>query len=506
MRYHMFRRLLVLGAGLLLVGCGGGAEQAAVYRAEKLLYAARKTEAEARLATPQPDSTTLLRVREAFMKVRASAPGPHKIEGDKRTRERRIAAIRTIGAAEASGVRLALEARRADLALEAAERLQIEAAADTATARQAAFMAVAAYQGLRRYDDAVAQMKRILATYPPLPPPPNGEDPILLIPESIVNLRRNLGEDEAATRELRFALQYYQGLLERKQIPGLEAQIRARVLRTNLELNQVGRALEEANTLERLVMSTPSLRSMLAEVAFAKGKIKATVDKDPREGIAILDRIATDFPNSPLAPRALFEAATQMESKGRLEDARGRYEAILQRFPATPEVAPLSLYRLGMVQEKLGDWTRAKSTFESVPIKYPRSTAAAEAPLAVIQHYVREGRRTAAELYFSKALETYRALIKQDDTGRLAPLFRVKMLQIYAAGRDSNGIYEITEEMLQNDPKHPYTAQVLLEAAKAAKSFGNERRGLAYLRRFLQDYPRSPLAGEVRRELKEHGG
>ncbi|MEK7347433.1 MAG: tetratricopeptide repeat protein [Candidatus Eisenbacteria bacterium] len=506
MRRRTFRQVLVIGTGLLLVGCGSGAEQAALYRAEKLLYEARKAETQARLATSQPDSTALLQVREAFLKVKRSAPGPYKLEGDARGRARVAAIMRTVGTAEVSGGRLALEAKRADLALETAQRLQSGAATDTATARQAAFMAVAAYQSLRRYDDVVAQMKRILATYPPLSPPPNGEDPVLAIPEAIVNLRRNLGEEQAAARELREALEYYQGLLRRPQTPALEAQVRARVLRTHLELNQVGRALEEANTLERLVMATPSLRSMLAEVGYAKGKIKASTEKNPSEGIAILDRIATDFPNSPLAPRALFEAAVQTESKGRLEDARARYEAILQRFPNTAEVAPLSLYRLGVVQEKLGDWGRAKATFESIPVHYPRSTAAAEAPVAVIQHYAREGRRTAAELYFSKALATYRELIKQDSTGQVAPLARMKMYQIYAAGRDSNGIYEIADEMLRVDRGHPYTAQVLLEAARAAKAFGNSQRATAYLRRFIQEFPRSPVIGDVRRELKEHGG
>jgi tetratricopeptide (TPR) repeat protein len=497
--------MLVVGAILAVTGCGG-AEQAALYRAEKLLYEARKAETEVRLSNAHPDSITLLRVRAEYLKVRESSPGPYKIEGDLHSRVRTISMIRTIGAGEASGVRLALEAKRADLALATAERLQVEAASDTSTSRQAAFMAVAAYQGLRRYEDAIAQMKKILTLYRPMPPPPKGEDPVIVIPEAIVNLRRNLGDEEGAAREMRFAVDYYQRELEKTPYRAVEAQLRARLLRTYLELSQVGRALEETNKLERLIMATPSLRSMLAEVAFAKGKIKATIDKDPGDGIAILDRIATDFPDSPFAPRGLFEAGTHLEKVGNLRGAQERYESILQRFPAAPEVAALSLYRLAMVHEKMGDWGKAKVTFESVPVRYPRSSAAAEAPVAVIQHYMREGQKSAAQRYFSKALITYRGLIARDSSGELAPLFRVKMFQIYAAGRDSNGVYKITEEMLQNDPKHPYTAQILLQAARFAKEFGNVPRGLAYLRRFLQDFPRSPVVADVRREIKEHGG
>ena len=91
-------------------------------------------------------------------------------------------------------------------------------------------------------------------------------------------------------------------------------------------------------------------------------------------------------------------------------------------------------------------------------------------------------------------------------SGVIAPLYRLKMYQIYSAQKDSTGIYATTEEMLRNAPRHPYTAQMLLDAARSAREFGNPSRGVAYLRRFLQEFPKSPLAGDVRREIKEHPG
>ena len=418
-----------------------------------------------------------------------------------------MSTLRAVGLAEAAGVRLALESRRADLALEAAERLQTEGAADTATARQAAFMALAAYQGLRRYEDVVAQMKRIMATYPPLPAPPGEEeDPVLGLPAAIVSLRRTLGDEAAAARELRAGLGYYEGLLERPLTPSLEAQVRARILRANLELNQPGRALQEVNNLERLVTSTPSLRPMMAEISFAKGKIKAAIEADPSDGIAILERVAADYPKSPLAPRAILEVAAALERRGRNVDAMARYQDLLKRFPQSAESAPLALYRLGIVQEKLDDWPNAKRTFESLPIRYPRSTSAAEAPVAIIQHYLREGRRTVAQQYMGRAMGVYRELVKRDSTGEMAPLFRVKMFQLSVARGDSTGVYDVTDEMLRSDPKHHFTAQILLEAARAAKAYGHPGRAAAYLRRFQREFPKSPLAGQVQQELRRLEG
>lgn len=505
-RSSVRRILLVAAASLLTAGCGDAPKRAALYHAEKLLYDARKAETAARLGTTPPDSAALLLLRARYLKVRAVAPGPYTVAGSAADSEIAMATIRTVGIAETQAVRMAIEARRPDLGLEAARRLESEVAGDAVTARQAAFMAVAAYQALRRFDDAAAKMKEIVKAYEPLPPGESGEDPVLGIPEALVNLRRNLGDEEGAARELRDALTYYQSLLGKPRPPALEAQIRARLLRTYLELGQTSRGLEEVNQLERIVTGTPSLRPMLAEIYFAKGKIRATLDRDPSDGITILDRIAVDYPNSSLAPRAIFEAAALLESKGNFEGAKQRYQSLLQRFPNAMDVAPIALYRLGITYDRMGNWPASKGILESVPARYPRSPIAAQAPMAIIQHYLAEGRKTVAQAYLVKALETYRSLIERDSAGYVAPHFRVKMFQIYASRGDSSSLYAITDEMLRNDPHHPYTAQALLEASRAAGRFGNPSRRLAYLRRFAQDFPKSPLVPEVRRELRAAGG
>lgn len=503
MRRVGFAALVMLG--LAVGGCADRGDLAALYRAEKLYYEAQRAETEARLTGTPPDSVKLLGLRTRYLLVRDIVKTPKGLPDSGAARDRALSVLRAVGAAEAAGVRLALEAKRPDLALESSQRLRREVIADTTTSRQAAFMTVAAYQGMRRYDDAIAEMKRILATYPPTGPTSAGEDPVLAIPEAIVSLKRNLGDEEGAARELREGLAYYQGLLERPQPAVVEAQIRARVLRTNLELKQPAAALDQVNRLERLVLSTPSLKSMLAEVAFAKGKIKAMIERDPSDGMAILDRVAVDFPGSPFAPRALLEAALQAESHGESEGARVRYQTILQRFRQSRE-APTALLRLGIVQDKLDDWTTAKATIESVPIKYPHSMAAADAPMAVIAHYMRENRRTAAQLYVPRALETYRTLVESDSSGQFAPVYRVKMFQLYLANEDSLGAYAIADEMVRTDPKHPYTAHILLESARTASRLGNRTRAIAYLQKFLKEFPMSPLAGDIRRQLKALGG
>jgi TolA-binding protein len=477
-----------------------------LFRAEKILYEAGHAEARARLEATSPDSTTLMALRAGYLAVRRAAPGPYGAAKGSGATPLDRDLLRAVATAEANGARLAILAHRSDLALEAATQLTTDAGEDSVTSRQAVFMKLAAFQSLRRFEDAITEMKAILKRYPPAPPPENGDDPILVLPETIVKLRRNLGDEAGAEREQRDALVYYESLLGRPLPALLEAHVRARVLRTALDLDQPGKAFAQADDLERLVRSHSELKPMMAEVAFAKGKMRAAVDRDPSEGVAILERIGTDFPGSPFAPRALLEAGLELEKKGRLEDARVRYQAVLQRYPDVADVAPQAMYRLALVQEKMGDWGTAKATLEGIPLRYPQSQPAAEAPIAVIQHYANEGRRTAAQLYFAKALETYRGLVARDSTGRYAPLFRVKMFQIYTAKQDSTGLYDVVDDMLRHDPRHPFTARALLEVSRAAEAFGNKGRAIGYLRRFLQDFPQSPLAPDVRRRLKSLGG
>ncbi|HSQ59217.1 MAG TPA: tetratricopeptide repeat protein [Acidobacteriota bacterium] len=497
------------GAALaaLLVGCGDARELSLLYRCEMIYYKARKAEEALRLGGARPDTTALASLRNRYLAVRKVAPGPYRVEGDSAQRERTAGILRVVGVAETQAARIALEMRRPDLTLASAGWLKEQAGADSAATRQAAFMTVAALQGLRRFDDAVAEMKSILRRYPPqVTASVEDEDPVLGLPQAIVDLKENLADEAGAARERREAQDYFQGLLSRRQPPLLEVQIRTRLLRTLLDLEQPSRALEQANTLERLIAGTPSLRPHLGEIQFAKGKILTVIQRDPSDGIDLLERVATDFPGSPIAPRAIYEAGLAYEGSGRFPEAIAHYETVLERFPEAPDVAPLSMYRLALVQDRVGDWGKAKRTLEALPIRFPRSQAAAEAPTAVIQHYLRENQKTAAKMYLPRAYEQYRSLATTDSTGRYAPLFRLKMFQVASMREDSTAMYSVAEEMLRRDPRHPYTAQILIGAARAAAERGNPTRSARYWRRFLQEFPYSPLAEGAKRELKRLEG
>jgi outer membrane protein assembly factor BamD (BamD/ComL family) len=174
----------------------------------------------------------------------------------------------------------------------------------------------------------------------------------------------------------------------------------------------------------------------------------------------------------------------------------------VQRFPKADEVAALALFRQGLLDDRRGEWASAKRVFESIPRLYPGSQAAAEAPMAVIDHYWREGFRTAARNYLSRASDTYEELLERDPAGKWAVLIRFKVHQVARLGRDSTGMYAVTEEMLRRHLRHPYTGQVVLGTARASAEFGNPARGAGYLSQYLEDFPQSPLADQMRQDLR----
>ncbi|HKQ19166.1 MAG TPA: hypothetical protein VJW75_05405, partial [Candidatus Eisenbacteria bacterium] len=155
--------LLVLTAAVS--GCGEAGSRAARYRAEKMMFDAARSEAEARLGRSRPDTTALLRVRGNFAAVRIAIPPPYIRSKSKDGFAAGVELLRTVGRAELSAARLAMEAGRPDLALEHAEWLSANSEGDTLSRRQADFAAVGALRQARRTEEAIARMHAMLERY-----------------------------------------------------------------------------------------------------------------------------------------------------------------------------------------------------------------------------------------------------------------------------------------------------------------------------------------------------
>ena len=196
------RLLAVLACAALLAGCSNLEGMATRYRAERMVWKAQRRETQLRVGKAAPDSATLLRIRAEYQKLRQTFPPPFIPGQGPGVEKIRRDVAHQVGMAELTASRIALYAHRPDLALESARWVRSIADADTALSREADVGTVMALRGLRRFDEAIATMRTMLDRYPPAAPrSPEQEDPILNVPDAIIELRGETSDSTLVSQD-----------------------------------------------------------------------------------------------------------------------------------------------------------------------------------------------------------------------------------------------------------------------------------------------------------------
>lgn len=98
----------------------------------------------------------------------------------------------------------------------------------------------------------------------------------------------------------------------------------------------------------------------------------------PGEALAPLQRLAKDFPGSPLLrPAQLLYADTLFEGKN-YKDAYAAYQRFIEKFPSGAD-ALSATYKSALCLEQMGDTTGSTATLRTIWLKYPASPFAAKA-------------------------------------------------------------------------------------------------------------------------------
>jgi TolA-binding protein len=494
-------RLLLVAILALTAGCGTAERRAERYRIEQAIYQAKKAETEAFLGRSRPDSVGLLRLRDGYVRVRDAAHPPF-LKGSAKEQAIGREALQLVAAAQSQAARFGMMAGRPDLALQSAEWLEQHAEGDPMTMRQGDFVTAGALRAVGKGEEAIERMRGMLRRYEPVPPPPgtSQEDEILGVPEMMAQVRREMGDQAGALRELDYGNGYYKGLLQKPREPMLEALIRARIVRNDLELNRAPDALEQVTALEKLVAAHPDLNALTPELRYSRAKIRLMTNSADVQGIAMLEQFAKEYPRHSLAPRALFDAAVYLENAKQFPVALARYREVVALYPRNLDVAPVSLFRQGMLEERTGAWDAAKATLESIPVKYPRTQAAVEAPFTIAMRYYARGDREAAKAALARAIVVYQTMIANDSTSALVPVCKFNVLRGQLSLGEWDQALVTVDDLASHFPRHPYTAQALLEGAKVADANKQKDRAAGYLQQYLENFPTSPLAAQVRQE------
>ena len=490
----------------LLAGCSQLDGMATRFRVERMLFEAQRTETRLRIGKAAPDSATLLRIYFEYRKPRLNFRAPYFAGSGAGAEKIRRDITRQIGLAELAASRTALQAHRPDLAIESARWVVTVAGTDTVLAREGYVAMVFTLRALRAFDEAIITMRAMLERFPPAEPrSPDQEDPILNIPDAIIELRGETADSSMVGQDRAYAVAYYRRLLAAHPSPFLESQVRARLSRTLLEAGDANAAFAEVSTLRALVQRTPGLRSLEPEILYTEGRIRG-MQKDFKSALSIYDGIAKTHPASPFAARALLDAAVIAERVGKPGDAIARYRAILDRPNPDPAIASVASYRMAMVMDQIGRWEDAKQVLEGIPTQYPRSRAGVEAPFAIVEHYNRARQPDAAKAALAKAIDTYRVLIRQDTVSAYATVYRWNTLRAQAALGRAKDALSTVDQMAENDRGAPITSEALFQGAQIALGIGDKVKSDVYLQRIVMEYPRSPRAAGIRKYLSEHAG
>lgn len=502
------RWIVTLLAVTSMAGCGDAGLHATRYRAERLLWQGERAEAKARLGRTVPDSLTLLSLRDRYLEVPKQVQVPELRSTNPRTVELHREVTRLLATAEIQAARLALRAKRPELAIEAARKLAASAGKDSLIARRADFFLVATYREMGRDEDAIALMREMLKRYEPLPPErPGAEDALLAVPQAILTMRRDMQDVAGLRVAAAEAVAYYKSLLEVPRSPELESQIRARLVRIVLEVGDYAEGSRQLNALQDLVDRTPSLAAMKPELQYSEAKVAAmrAAGSNPDQAIKMLEGFARDYPKAPQAARARFEAAVLLEGSGKRREALERYKGVVESYPNNTDVAPTALFRRAMLEEGFQNWDVSKNILESIPLLYPDTRAALEAPLAVVNRYVRARDKNAADQALERAIETYGRLVSRDTLSSFTPLYRWNIYLCQASLGKWKDAVQTVDDMARMHPDHPIVAQALLEGAKLANRNKDKATAGRFLGQFLVLFPNSPLVPDVRRELAQLG-
>ena len=500
---------LLLALVPAIQGCGDAALRADSYRLQQGLWEAYRAEQAATLLESTPDSTTRLALRLKYIGAVDAASASLRSTATGRPRsaiERRF--LQVISQGEIEAARLAHAAGRPDLALARCRGLVQLAEGDTSVTRRADILIAGSLRRMGRFEEAIDAMKGMMVRYPPRPPDSTGiEDFVLSLPIMIVDLRKELGDERGTGLALKAAETYYQGLAGGGGLaPTLEAQVRSRWVHTLLEQEKMPEAMAGLDSLESLVTRVAEMSPMIPEVRYTRIKLRSMSERDHSGSIEALERLAFVFPASPVAPRALFDAAVLSERSNHAEEARQTYEQVAVRYPQASELASMAILRQAMLEDRAGRWDKSKSLLESIPARFPRTPAAAQAPISVVEHYGRAGDKAGVQIALRKAADSYERMIRSDSTSAGTAALRWNLLRCYSELKDKELTFRVVDEMAMHHPKSILTARALIEGANVAESNGLKRLALGYLSKFLREFPDAPQIPGIRDRIRRLTG
>lgn len=155
---------------------------------------------------------------------------------------------------------------------------------------------------------------------------------------------------------------------------------------------------EAENLYKKLLSNNPDgefrLRLLVKLTALYMSIVKRN------EAIPLLEQIVRDFPDSPEAPRALYQAAQILWNRHDNAQAQEYFKAVLDRFPKSAYI-DRAQYALADIYEYFGNKELAIQYYSNVPKQFPKSGLRSDAIWRLAWLYYRAGDWQQAQTNFA---------------------------------------------------------------------------------------------------------
>jgi TolA-binding protein len=201
-------------------------------------------------------------------------------------------------------------------------------------------------------------------------------------------------------------------------------------------------------------------------------------------------RLATEYPDSPLAVESQFRAAEAAFYAGDFNKAAHAYHAVW-RAAGKNRLAETAVYKLGWCYLRSDDWADAQQTFNYLRTTWPESSLADLATLMEGESLLRL-RKTDA------ALAIYGKLIANPNSETAAKAY----FQIGRVQFEQKKYFDAQKTFLKvvygyDDP--PLQAQAAYQVGRCFEAMGQKENALEEYRELVQKFPESDVAPRAKR-------
>ena len=262
-----------------------------------------------------------------------------------------------------------------------------------------------------------------------------------------------------------------------------------------------------------------------AEALYGLGWIEAELGR-PKEAQALLDRLALERPDHPLAPAARLKAASLAAEGKAYVEAAERLQALLVAYAASPE-APVASWRLGLMLARAGHLDRASNAQAAFLSRYPNHELADDARFELAMNLYRADAFGRSRVAFKRLINDYptsphvpNALLKLGDTyynesdyyaaegayrqvmerfpdGAAAVEASYGIVLAYLR-RDAWGEFLTeAERFLARHPTHPLAMTLAFKVGDSAASRNERIQAIAAFERAMRLFPKSDLADDA---------